>query len=63
MTLGILVASFVIFAHRSNIGRILRGEEYRFGSGRAANAQASDPPAPNMMDGIGPERAKSEDGR
>jgi glycerol-3-phosphate acyltransferase PlsY len=34
LTLGILVASFVIFAHRSNVGRILRGEEYRFGKGR-----------------------------
>ncbi|MDR0787871.1 MAG: glycerol-3-phosphate 1-O-acyltransferase PlsY [Gemmatimonadota bacterium] len=32
-TLGILVAVFVVFAHRSNIRRILRGEEYRFGSG------------------------------
>jgi len=29
--LGIAVACFVIFAHRSNIGRIMRGEEYRFG--------------------------------
>ncbi|HUE97113.1 MAG TPA: glycerol-3-phosphate 1-O-acyltransferase PlsY [Longimicrobiaceae bacterium] len=31
LTLGILVASFVIFAHRSNVKRILRGEEPRFG--------------------------------
>lgn len=29
--LGIAVAIFVVFAHRTNIGRILRGEEYRFG--------------------------------
>lgn len=29
--LGVAVAAFVIFAHRSNIGRIVRGEEYRFG--------------------------------
>jgi acyl phosphate:glycerol-3-phosphate acyltransferase len=29
--LGIAVATFVIYAHRTNIGRILRGEEYRFG--------------------------------
>lgn len=33
MTLGIFVAVFVIFAHRSNLGRIIRGEEYRFGKG------------------------------
>ncbi len=32
--LGILVASFVVYAHRGNIGRILRGEEYRFGRPR-----------------------------
>ncbi|MEX2570424.1 MAG: glycerol-3-phosphate 1-O-acyltransferase PlsY [Gemmatimonadota bacterium] len=30
MSLGIAVAAFVIYAHRSNIGRILRGEEHRF---------------------------------
>ncbi len=29
--LGISVALFVIFAHRANIGRIVRGEEHRFG--------------------------------
>ena len=32
LTLGIVVAAFVIYAHRANIGRILRGEEHRFGS-------------------------------
>lgn len=31
MTLGILVASFVIYAHRSNVKRLLRGEELAFG--------------------------------
>jgi glycerol-3-phosphate acyltransferase PlsY len=31
LTLGIFVAVFVIFAHRANLGRIVRGEEYRFG--------------------------------
>jgi glycerol-3-phosphate acyltransferase PlsY len=30
--LGVAVALLVIYAHRRNIGRILRGEEYRFGS-------------------------------
>ena len=34
--LGVAVASFVIFAHRTNIGRILRGEEHRFGRSRSA---------------------------
>jgi acyl phosphate:glycerol-3-phosphate acyltransferase len=31
LTLGILVSLFVVYAHRSNIRRILRGEEHRFG--------------------------------
>lgn len=34
LLLGLAVAVFVIYAHRANIGRILRGEEHRFG-GRA----------------------------
>ena len=38
LTLGIFVAAFVIFAHRGNVRRILRGEEYRFGAGSAAAA-------------------------
>lgn len=32
--LGIAVALFVIIAHRSNIGRIIRGTEHRFGARR-----------------------------
>ena len=32
--LGVAVAAFVIFAHRSNMGRIVRGEEHRFGKSR-----------------------------
>ncbi|MEJ2184512.1 MAG: glycerol-3-phosphate 1-O-acyltransferase PlsY [Gemmatimonadota bacterium] len=32
LTVG--VAAFVVFAHRSNIGRLLRGEEHRFGRDR-----------------------------
>ena len=35
LALGLLVGSFVIFAHRANVGRILRGEEHRFGAPRA----------------------------
>ena len=36
--LGVSVALFVIFAHRANIGRILRGEEHRFGRSGRSNA-------------------------
>lgn len=32
LVLGVVVASLVIYAHRRNIGRIIRGEEFRFGS-------------------------------
>lgn len=35
--LGILVALFIVVAHRANVGRILRGEESRFG-GRSASS-------------------------
>jgi glycerol-3-phosphate acyltransferase PlsY len=38
LTLGILVASFVIYAHRGNVRRILRGEEHRFGASGAGAA-------------------------
>jgi acyl phosphate:glycerol-3-phosphate acyltransferase len=31
LVLGIAVATFVVYAHRSNVRRILKGEEYRFG--------------------------------
>ena len=34
LLMGIGVAIFVIFAHRANIGRIIRGEEHRFGKPR-----------------------------
>jgi acyl phosphate:glycerol-3-phosphate acyltransferase len=34
LVLGAVVAAFVIYAHRTNIRRIMRGEEYRFGKGR-----------------------------
>ena len=45
LTLGIVVATFVVYAHRANIGRILRGEEYRFGNAPAREVQrvAPDP--------------------
>lgn len=31
---AVLVAIFIVFTHRSNIGRLLKGEENRFGSAR-----------------------------
>jgi len=36
--LGFAVVAFVIFAHRSNIGRILKGTEPRFGKGKEPQA-------------------------
>jgi glycerol-3-phosphate acyltransferase PlsY len=49
------LALFVIWAHRSNIGRILRGEESRFGGGRTSTEpSARKPPAP--------ERTRSTEG-
>jgi glycerol-3-phosphate acyltransferase PlsY len=42
--LGIAVAIFVIFAHRANIRRILRGEEHRFGNGERARPTEGDHP-------------------
>lgn len=34
LALGVAVAAFIVFAHRANIRRIVRGEEYRFGTRR-----------------------------
>jgi glycerol-3-phosphate acyltransferase PlsY len=34
LALGLAVAAFIVFAHRANIRRILRGDEYRFGTRR-----------------------------
>ncbi len=36
--LGVVVAAFVIFAHRANIGRVARGEELRIGGRRVPGA-------------------------
>jgi acyl phosphate:glycerol-3-phosphate acyltransferase len=36
--LGLAIVAFVIFAHRSNIGRLLNGTEARFGKGREPEA-------------------------
>lgn len=38
LALGVGVAAFVVFSHRANIRRIVRGEEYRFGQGRGAES-------------------------
>lgn len=43
LTLGIFVAAFVIFAHRTNVKRIFRGEEYRFGAKKAAPTAGGKP--------------------
>lgn len=34
LALGFVVAAFIVFGHRANLRRIVRGEEYRFGSRR-----------------------------
>lgn len=34
LALGLGVSAFIVFAHRANIGRIVRGEEHRFGDRR-----------------------------
>jgi glycerol-3-phosphate acyltransferase PlsY len=43
-----LVSLFVFWSHRANIGRLIRGEEHRFGAKRGASegAAAAPPPAP-----------------
>jgi acyl phosphate:glycerol-3-phosphate acyltransferase len=50
LSLGILVAAFVVYAHRANLRRILAGEEYRFGRARREE------PAPPVE----PDRTPSE---
>ena len=42
---SVLVAAFVFWTHRANIGRLRRGEENRFGRPRAAAPDAPPPPA------------------
>jgi acyl phosphate:glycerol-3-phosphate acyltransferase len=39
--LGLAVVAFVVFAHRSNIARIMRGEEARFGKRKSTVAAAA----------------------
>lgn len=34
LALGFVVAAFIVIAHRANLRRIVRGEEYRFGARR-----------------------------
>jgi glycerol-3-phosphate acyltransferase PlsY len=36
--LGLVIAAFVVYAHRSNIGRILKGTEPRFGAKKEPEA-------------------------
>ncbi len=47
----IALAAFVIWAHRTNVRRLLRGEENRFGSGSKTPAEATTP-----VNADGPER-------
>jgi glycerol-3-phosphate acyltransferase PlsY len=40
LVLGTAVAAFILYAHRANVGRILRGEEHRFGKKAVAEHPA-----------------------
>jgi glycerol-3-phosphate acyltransferase PlsY len=40
--LGTGVAAFIIFAHRANVGRLVRGQEPRFGSAKQATEAAAE---------------------
>ena len=42
--MAVLVAAFVFWSHRANIGRLQRGEEYRFGKKKDAADKESPPP-------------------
>lgn len=39
LVLSLLLAAFVVFAHRANIGRLMRGEEHRFRRRPTASAE------------------------
>lgn len=41
---SVLLTAFVFWTHRSNLGRLLRGEEHKFGSPTAPHAAAASPP-------------------
>ncbi|HEV2145856.1 MAG TPA: glycerol-3-phosphate 1-O-acyltransferase PlsY [Longimicrobiaceae bacterium] len=40
LVLGTAVAAFIVYSHRANVGRILRGEEHRFGKKTVAEHPA-----------------------
>lgn len=44
--MGVAIAAFLIFAHRTNLARILRGKEHRFGQSRTENVNAVGKEAP-----------------
>lgn len=47
LAVGVLVALFVFWTHRANIGRLRRGEEHRFGRKRGAREAAPAPGHPS----------------
>jgi glycerol-3-phosphate acyltransferase PlsY len=51
--LGVAIAAFIVFSHRANVGRILRGEEHRFGKRavREHPAEAATAAAAAVADG------------
>jgi glycerol-3-phosphate acyltransferase PlsY len=55
------LAAFVIWAHRSNIGRLLRGEENRFGSSRKSDDAPAQDAGPALEASPGPEAVRDGD--
>jgi acyl phosphate:glycerol-3-phosphate acyltransferase len=51
--LGLAVVALVVVAHRSNVARILRGEEARFGVGGPRGGAAESAPATTDTEGAG----------
>ena len=58
------LAAFVLWAHRSNIQRMLRGEENRFGRATpVGRVEVEGPAEPGSADAPGPEEGTREEGR
>ncbi len=51
--LSLALMAFVIWSHRSNIGRLLRGEEHRFGHGQGHGHGAAEAGGPSGASGPG----------
>lgn len=52
---AVLIALFVFYTHRANIGRLRRGEEHRFRRGRDRSTRAAAPAAPPVAPPTAPQ--------